>query len=570
MRIIYIIIFCCLNVFGFSQNLEWAKSIGSSDHDWYRDIFVTKNNDIISFGDYTASIDLDPGSGTAMHSNSGGADPFVQRLDANGNYIWSKSWGNGGYGNVILDVAEDKYGNLYFTGSYGGTLDFDPGSGVFNLTSVLYIDYFILKLDSNGNFLWAISMGGSDNDQGTSILVDENLNIYTAGVFSTTVDFDPNVGVSNLTSKGSIDAFIQKLDSSGNLVWVYGYGDWIADGVANLSLDGLGNIYVSGTFTGNVDFDFSLGVDTLNGNYDVYVLKIDTNASFQWVKYFNGPAIEVFATDMKVDKNDNIYLVGGFGYNNMPGGAVVDFDPSNLVLNKMNMGEEDIFEVSLDANGNLRWVNVIGGAYNDRGMGLALDNFGNVFFVGSYEGSVDFDTGPGVDILSTYAVWPGVYTNRLYMHAVDTNGLHQWALYFGGDVGNTANISVNNSDELLLNGSYKGGGGDFDPNSGSAILPSYGLGDDAFILKFNSFPVNVEIQNLNNNFSVYPNPVSDIIYIQSEEKLESIEIIDLSGKKVLVDLSSENEIKVNKLPSGVYILRAIFKTGLLTHKFIKQ
>ncbi len=570
MRFVCIIIFCLFNICAISQNLEWAKSIGSTDHDWYRDIFIAKNNDVISFGDYTASIDLDPESGVSLHSNSGGSDAFVQRLDANGNYKWSKSWGNGGYGNVILDVAEDKYGNLYFTGSYGGTLDFDPGSGVFNMVAVQYIDYFILKLDSNGNFLWATSMGGSGNDQGASIFVDDNMNIYTSGVFSTTVDFDPKAGVSNVISNGLTDAFIQKLDSLGNLIWVYGYGNWDGDDASNMSYDGLGNIYVVGGFAGNVDFDFSTGIDTLNGNYDVYVLKIDTNASFQWVKYFNGPAISVFATDMEIDKNGNVYIVGGFGYNNQPGGAAVDFDPSNSVLNKYNSGEEDIFEVSLDSDGNLRWVNAIGGAYNDRGMGVTLDNLGNVFFVGAYEGSVDFDVGPGVDVLSTYAVWPGMYTDRLYLHAVDTNGLHKWALYFGGDVGNTANITTNNFDKLLLNGSYKGGGGDFDPNSGSTILPSYGIGDDAFILKFNSFPVGLEQVDLNNNFIIYPNPVLDIIHIQSEEEIESIEIIDISGRKVSVELNSNSEIQVTNLSSGVYILRAVFKRGIFSQKFIKK
>lgn len=566
--IIYIIIFSSFHSVCFSQNLNWVKSIGSSNHDSYRDVFISKNNNIISIGDYSAPIDLDPGAGVSMHSNSGGVDPFVQRLDTDGNYLWSKTWGNGGYGNVFTAIAEDKYGNLYFTGSYTGTLDFDPGVGVFNLSTVSYTDYFILKLDSNGNFLWATSMGGSSTDQGSSIFVDDNMNIYTSGVFSSTVDFDPSNGVKNLTSNGFTDAFIQKLDSSGNLIWVYGFGGWDTDDV-RLFYDGLGSIYVYGVFSGNVDFNFKNGVDTLNGFSDTYILKIDTNANFKWVKHITSSSL-VALTNMKIDKNHNLYFVGFFGLNNMPGGDIVDLDPSpNSVLNKTNAGEEDIIELSLDSNGNLRWGNVIGDIYNDRGMGVTLDNLGNVFFVGSYEGSVDFDTGPGTNILSTYAVWPGMYTNRLFMHAVDTSGVHKWAIQFGGDPGRTANIVTNNFDELLLNGIYSGGGGDFDPNVGISTLPYYG-GGDAYILKFNSFSVGIEHTSFNNKFNVFPNPVRDFIYIQSKERLESIEIIDLSGRKIPLNVNSYNKIQVTNLTPGIYILRAIFEQGVYSHKFIKQ
>lgn len=568
MNYIYTIIFCLLNLCSISQNLEWAKAIGSPSHDGYSDIYIAENNDIISFGFYTQAIDLDPGSSVNLHTYSGGMDVFIQRLDGNGNYKWSKSFGNGGNGSITA-MTEDKYGNLYFTGGFDGTYDFDPDTGVFNLTAVYARDYFVLKLDSNGNFLWVIGMGGSSTDQGLSIEVDNNLNIYTSGVFSTTVDFDPKNGVYNLTSNGLRDAFIQKLDSAGNLVWAYSLGGTYQDDATNLRLDKVGNICVSGTFSGNVDFDFGLGVDTLTGNGDVYILKIDTNGIFDWVKYFNGPSVSVFASDMEIDKNGNIYIVGGFGYNNFPGGSVVDFDPSNSVLNYVNSGEEDIFEVSLDPQGDLRWVNKVGTAFNERGMSVAIDDIGVVYFTGTYEAPVDFDTGPGVEILPNTSNF-GMYSDKIYMHAVDTGGGHLWAITFGGTPGQKAFVGLDSNSKIYVNGSYNGGGGDFDPNSGGVILPSNNSGGDGFVLKLNSYPVGIKQETRNNNLILFPNPAVETLNILSKKSLELIEILNLSGQVVFREKNPNNKINISKLSSGAYIVKVISNSDVLVSKFIKK
>ena len=99
-------------------------------------------------------------------------------------------------------------------------MDFDPGAGTFNLTaSNVYNDIFISKLDASGNFVWAKSIGGSNEDRGYSIATDASGNVYISGQFSGTVDFDPGAGIFELTSELSSDTFILKLDASGNFVW---------------------------------------------------------------------------------------------------------------------------------------------------------------------------------------------------------------------------------------------------------------------------------------------------------------------------------------------------------------
>ena len=96
----------------------------------------------------------------------------------------------------------DASGNVYTTGYFQGTVDFDPGAGTFNLTSAGLQDIFISKLDAAGNFVWAKQLGGTLNDVGYSIALDTSGNVYTTGFFRDTVDFDPGAGTFNLTPAG--------------------------------------------------------------------------------------------------------------------------------------------------------------------------------------------------------------------------------------------------------------------------------------------------------------------------------------------------------------------------------
>lgn len=118
-------------------------------------------------------------------------------------------------GNIGKSIAIDSYGNVYSIGNFYGTVDFNPGPGTFNLHSTAGSDIFISKIDASGNFIWAKSMGGYGDDYGEYIALDASGNVYTAGFFYVTVDFDPGEGTFNLTSSGLSDIFIQKLSQQG-------------------------------------------------------------------------------------------------------------------------------------------------------------------------------------------------------------------------------------------------------------------------------------------------------------------------------------------------------------------
>jgi hypothetical protein len=139
----------------------------------------------------------------------GVADIFIFKLDVSGNFVWAKLL-SGTSINYYYSIGIVVPGNLYITGSFAGTVDFDPGPGIYNLTSIGNGDIFIASLDSSGNFGWAAAMGGGDSDYGNSIAVDFLGNVYTTGGFEGIVDFDPGTGIFNLTSVG-VDIFTHKM-----------------------------------------------------------------------------------------------------------------------------------------------------------------------------------------------------------------------------------------------------------------------------------------------------------------------------------------------------------------------
>ena len=171
----------------------------------------------------------------------------LQAQDAN--LTWAKSIG-GTSDDVGQSVAVDASGNVYTTGSFYGAVDFDPGTGIFNVTTAVW-SIFISKLDASGNFVWAKSIPAGVIDYST-VVVDVSGNIYIIGQFSGTVDFDLGPAIFNVTAGGPVpDLFILKLDASGNFVWaknmtIHGY---------SIAVDVSGNVCITGYFQGTVDFD---------------------------------------------------------------------------------------------------------------------------------------------------------------------------------------------------------------------------------------------------------------------------------------------------------------------------
>ena len=382
---------------------------------------------------------------------------------------WAKGMGGAGGNNndESRGIVLDSSGNIYTTGNFAVTADFDPGPGTANLTSAGLEDIFISKLDKDGNFLWAKKIGGTDVDYGFSIALDSNNNVFTTGFYSGTVDFDPGDLTYNLTSVGfSYDIFVSKLNSSGDFVWAKSLGGIEREYSYGVAVDSNDNIITTGYFKGTADFDPSPGIYNLvsAGSSDIFISKLDKDGNLIWAKRIGG-ANDDASSGIAIDLNGNVYTTGSYY-------GTVDFDPGAGTSNLVS-GWNDIFVSKLDNSGNFVWARSMGGAGLDEGRDIAVDSNDNVYTTGYYVDTADFDPGDGIFNLTSAGTEHDIFVSKL-----DSSGNFVWAKSMGGSGGMDADfgngITLDSNGNVYTTGSF-GGTADFDPGAGTFNLTSVGL-----------------------------------------------------------------------------------------------
>ncbi|MBI2424602.1 MAG: SBBP repeat-containing protein [Candidatus Hydrogenedentes bacterium] len=370
-------------------------------------------------------------------------------------------------------IAVDSPGNVYTTGAFNGTVDFDPGAGTANLSSAGSADIFVSKLDSTGAFVWARQLGGTSGDSAKSIAVDSSGNVYTTGRFYGTADFDPGAGTANLTSAGDRDIFVSKLDSTGAFVWARRLGGTGEDEGYSIAVDSSGNVCTTGYFAGTTDFDPGAGTANLNsaGGADIFVSKLDSTGAFVWARQLGGTSNNQ-GNSIAVDTSGNVYTTGYFQ-------LTADFDPGAGTFNLSSASSVDIFVSKLDSTGAFVWAGQLGGTSGDEGYSIAVDTSGNVYTTGSFQGTADFDPGTGAANLSSAG------GDNIFVSKLDSTGAFVWARQLGGTGSERGfSIAVDSSGNVYTTG-YFYGTVDFDPGAGTFNLSS-GSSDDFFVSKLDS------------------------------------------------------------------------------------
>lgn len=255
-----------------SGTFDWARQMGGTLNEAGMSILVDGKGNTYTAGYFQSKVDFDPGSAAAeLESKVGNTDAFVLKLDALGNYVWAKQTG-GGVNTYNYGIAADRWGNIYTTGAFTDTADFDPNVGTSNLISTGLFDAFVCKLDTNGNYLWAKQMGGTDNDFAYSIVVNDAFDVFAVGSFESKADFDHSVVSFILTSNGKRDIFISKFDSSGKFIWA-DKGGGFEDDVA-VSITGnrhmCGSIYLTGFYNSKADFKMGTAAFPEANNYAIF------------------------------------------------------------------------------------------------------------------------------------------------------------------------------------------------------------------------------------------------------------------------------------------------------------
>ena len=447
-----------------AQDLEWAVGYGSSSTDYGQGVVVDAAGNSYITGTFQNTVDFDPGVGVVNLTATGGFDIFIQKLDPNGNLVWARQIGSHET-DIGRGIAVDAAGNVYTTGYCRGNVDFDPGPGDFTVSGSGTSDAFVVKLDNNGDFGWAYVLGSSSVDEGSDIEVDAAGNVYVTGHFRNTIDFDPGIGVFNLTSNGNTDGFVQKVDTDGNLLWAINLGGGNVDRGRALDVDEFGDVYVAGEFSATVDFDPGAGIDnhTAVASRDVFITKLSSTGNYLWTAAVGGGGFDT-GYGLAIDGFGHVYATGVFS-------DTADFDPGPGVF---ELSEENInapFVLKLDTLGNFKWATTFEGSYSGIGVSIDTDIDGNVYSTGEFNGTFDFDPGPGVD---NYSSAGGLLGVDLFLHKMDSAGNYQWVIVQGDTLDDFgSDICVNSAYDIYLAGGYTQTV-DFDPGPGVANLPVYG------------------------------------------------------------------------------------------------
>lgn len=350
------------------------------------------------------------------------SDSFSQSLA----FDWAKTFESSGYAypNAIVSDAD---GNLIVCGNFNGTMDFDPGVNAHELTATGGYNSFIQKLDGNGNLLW-VNQGFDAGDVTVSeIVVDGEGNIYAC--------------MTKLIGSYDEAFLVMKFNAEGDTLWSKQIGENSLNEAYSIDLDEAGNIYVGGMFAYTQDFDPRDGIEynlTVNvGGYDGFLLKLDNNGNFVWVKQYDGGLASPAA--VKVQQGC-VYVTGDFN-------STIDFDPGVNKHEIASKGAYDMFVQKLDTNGNFIWAHAFGNSAQERGNDIEIDKNGDLIIVAAVTGgTIDFDPGAG-----TYFLSPAASAGILLK--LDPAGDFVWAVKNDDAYASVVKIDENNN--LLVAGDFR-------------------------------------------------------------------------------------------------------------------
>lgn len=542
-----------------SPSFQWVDQFNvspSSSGGVATSVALDASGNVYTSGRFQGIADFDPGIGTYTLASLGGYDIFITKLDPLGNLLWAKQIGglaNDGGQSITIDLV----GNVYAAGYFQGVADFDPGIGVFNMTPLGSSDAYISKLDPSGNFIYAKQLGGSSNVFIYSLATDLSGNLLITGFYDGISDFDPGIGTYTLTTYGSRDSFIMKLNNSGSFLWAIGIGTIGQEESLSLKVDASGNIYSTGYFYNVIDFDSGPGTYTVSakGNFDFYVLKLNSSGNFIYVKTIGGSFFET-SWSLDLDNANNIYVTGYFQ-------DTVDFDPGPGVFNLTCSPWADIFVLKLDNNGNFIYAKQMpsSSTANNLSRSISVDPSGNAYITGWFRSTTDFDPGSG-----TYYLTPAGTTD-IFISKLDPSGNFGWAKQFVGSSGNLGNfgnaIVVNATGDVYTAGQFQDTI-DFDPGIGSYSVVATGNSDFYVHKLCQTCPLSINKNFFNERISIFPIPAKDFLNVSLTEKFinGNFQLFDAIGKLVQTQTIKNTSEKINlDLPSGIYFIKATTKEG---------
>jgi len=422
---------------------------------------LDSQNNIYYTGVFSNTVNFDLTGGTDNHNSNGGSDSFLTKINSDGTYGYTYTFG-GNLEDAAYSVDVDNQNNIYIVGLFfSSAVDFDPTSGTDNRSPAsAYNDSFLTKINSDGTYGYTYTFGGTVFTDMFRIKIDNINNIYILGEFIGESDFDPTGGTDNHTSNGYVvqDVSLTKINSDGTYGYTYTFGSTGLEYAEDLTTDSQNNVYLVGRFSSTVDFDPTSGADNhslVGGTGDGYFTKINSDGTYGYTYTFGGANYEIVYSIVS-DSQDNMYIFGEFS------SANIDLDPTSGVDNFSTSGNADIFLTKINSSGSYQYTYTYGGTGWDSSYGITVDFEDNIYLQGMFTGEIDFDptlgvdnyTAPGTPDSDDFATFftridsDGSY-NYTYINIVGVQNDNGYDFYPSG-------IKTDSDNNVLISGIYNG------------------------------------------------------------------------------------------------------------------
>jgi Ig-like domain CHU_C associated/Secretion system C-terminal sorting domain/Beta-propeller repeat len=479
----------------------WAKVMPGTVNARGKKMKLDSNGDIILVGNFAGTLDMDPSAAVnnLVAASTNFSDIFISKYNNSGALIWAKKIGGSVY-DEVNGMTLDSNDNIYITGYMNQTVDFDPGSGVFNLTMPINNQSgYVAKYTSQGAFVWATL----SDEEGYDLAIDAfgklrvaasssifnptvRLTQFTlAGVNESYLEFTNSgaekliIGadssiyfggpLDNLTISGSQQIYLRKISKTGVTLYEKRFGTQAGlydDELHALYLDATGKVFIGGFFQKTVDFDTSPTASSIKASNvatSSFVAAYAANGDYRWAAAVEDNRIGYNLKDINsqhTDKNGNTYLGGSFY-----GAIGFDSYSANNFYKSGPTATNNSFICKYAPNAQVKWAFTYYSVNENRLFDIATDANQNVYVTGYFSGMVDFDPGPGTFSLNSSS------SSDIYIAKYDSSGNFLWAKQIGNTDDDEGHKILVRNNKIYVSGIFKGSV-DFDPSAGTAVMTS--------------------------------------------------------------------------------------------------
>ena len=472
--LIVFVLICFFNT-GHAQHIIWAECFGGSNDESANSVIQASDNNILVAG-WTTSSNND------VHGHHGNKDVWVLKLTTEGDTVWTKCYGGSSddYASEIMETADNGFIIAGATESADGDVTGNHGS----------YDFWLLKLNSDGDSLWTKCLGGTDDDRASDIITAFDGNYVVTG-FSSSTDGDVS------GNDGSNYCWTVKINSTGDTLWTQNYSGIYAGSTESRMIYKINE-------TAN-DSLVVTGGKLTNDNF--WVVKADASGVLLWERTYGGSYYE-YAFTQAVTHENNIIVAGkttstdGDVHGNHGEGGI--------------FGSDDFWVLMLDAGGDTLWTKCYGGTEDEVAYSV-IETHDNNYVIAGTSNSNDGDV---LDHYGTAGFGPDQWIIK-----IDGTGNILWSKNFGCWTSDMAYSIIELADDNFI---VAGNAGD----NGDDVTGYNGGLYDMWVVKFTDIPVTISNQIDEQGINIYPVPTHGILNIKGE-KIRHIELYSLSGELII-------------------------------------